>query len=139
MQKLDKELIPNFENLIDAQASPPFDPDREYSLPWQSGMTGIAWNEELTGPVESIEQLLEDPKLKGKVSMLMEMADSVGLVMLANGDDPATVTDETFDRAAPSASRRPLTPARSSGSRATTSRSRSPAASSRRRSPGRAT
>ena len=100
VQPLDKELIPNIENLIDAQASPPFDPDREYSLPWQSGMTGIAWNEDITGPVESIEQLLEDPKLKGKVSMLMELADSVGLVMLANGDDPATVTDETFNRAA---------------------------------------
>ena len=100
VQKLDKELIPNIENLIDAQASPPFDPDREYSLPWQSGMTGIAWNEDLTGPVESIEQLLDDPKLKGKVSMLMELADSVGLVMLANGDDPASVSDETFNRAA---------------------------------------
>jgi spermidine/putrescine transport system substrate-binding protein len=99
VQKLDKELIPNISNLIDAQASPPFDPEREYSLPWQSGMTGIAWNEDLTGPVESIEQLFEDPKLKGKVSMLMELADSVGLVMLANGDDTAEVTDETFGRA----------------------------------------
>ena len=78
VQKLDKDLIPNIENLVDAQASPPFDPNREYSLPWQSGMTGIAWNEELTGPVESIEQLFEDPKLKGKVSMLTELADSVG-------------------------------------------------------------
>ena len=46
MQKLDKEKIPNIANLIDAQESPPFDPEREYSLPWQSGMTGIAWNEE---------------------------------------------------------------------------------------------
>ena len=99
VQKLDKELIPNISNLIDAQASPPFDPDREYSLPWQSGMTGIAWNESLTGPVDSIEQLFEDPKLKGKVSMLMEQADSVGLVMLANGDDPSKVTDETYQRA----------------------------------------
>jgi spermidine/putrescine transport system substrate-binding protein len=100
VQKLDKSLIPNFENLVDAQASPPFDPSREYSLPWQSGMTGIAWNEKVTGPVESVEQLLEDPKLKGKVTMLMEMADSVGLVILANGDDPATVDDDTFNRAA---------------------------------------
>ena len=99
VQKLDKELIPNMENLVEAQLSPPFDPDREYSLPWQSGMTGIAWNEELTGPVESIEQLLEDPKLKGKVSMLMELADSVGLVMLSNGDDPASVTDDSFNAA----------------------------------------
>ena len=99
VQSLDKELIPNIANLVDAQASPTFDPEREYSLPWQSGMTGIAWNEDLTGPVETIEQLLEDPKLKGKVSMLMELADSVGLVMLANGDDPTTVTDETYQRA----------------------------------------
>ena len=83
-------------NLIEAQASPPFDPNREYSLPWQSGMTGIAWNEDVTGPVESIEQLLTDSALKGKVTMLMEMADSVGLVMLSNGDDPEKVTDETF-------------------------------------------
>ena len=100
VEKLDKDLIPNSSNLIDAQASPPFDPDREYSLPWQSGMTGIAWNEDVTGPVESIEQLLEDPKLKGKITMLQEMADSVGLVILANGDDPAKVDDEVFNRAA---------------------------------------
>mgnify|MGYP000073559409 CR=1 FL=1 len=99
VEKLDKDLIPNIENLVDAQASPPFDPDREYSLPWQSGMTGIAWNEDLTGPVTSIEQLFTDPKLKGKVSMLTELADSVGLVMLANGDDPGSVTDESFNAA----------------------------------------
>ena len=100
VQKLDKELIPNISNLIDAQASPPFDLDREYSLPWQSGMTGIAWNKDVTGPVESIEQLLEDPELKGKVTMLMEMADSVGLTILANGDDPGSVDDDVFNRAA---------------------------------------
>jgi spermidine/putrescine transport system substrate-binding protein len=99
VEELDKELIPNFVNLVDAQASPPFDPDRTYSLPWQSGMTGIAWNEDVTGPVTSVQQLLEDTKLKGKVTMLTEMADSVGLVMLQNGDDPTSVTDESFNRA----------------------------------------
>ncbi len=99
VEKLDKSLIPNIENLVPAQGAPPFDPNREYSLPWQSGMTGIAWNEDLTGPVTSIEQLLTDPKLKGKVSMLTELADSVGLVMLANGDDPGSVTDDSFNAA----------------------------------------
>ncbi len=99
VQKLDKDLIPNMANLVDAQASPPFDPNRDYSLPWQSGMTGIAWNEDLTSPVTSVKQLLEDPSLKGKITMLMEMADSVGLVMLQNGDDPTAVTDESFNRA----------------------------------------
>jgi spermidine/putrescine transport system substrate-binding protein len=99
VQKLDKDLIPNMVNLVDAQASPPFDPDRSYSLPWQSGMTGIAWNEDVTGPVTSMQQLLEDPKLKGKVTLLQEMADSVGLVMLQAGDDPASVTDDSFNNA----------------------------------------
>lgn len=99
VEELDKDLIPNIANLVDAQASPPFDPDRTYSLPWQSGMTGIAWNEDVTGPVTSVQQLLEDPKLKGKVTMLQELADSVGLVMLQNGDDPGAVTDDTFNSA----------------------------------------
>ena len=62
-------------------------------------MTGIACNEDVTGPVTSIDQLLEDPKLKGKVTMLTEMADSMGLVMLDNGDDPSVVTDETCNAA----------------------------------------
>jgi spermidine/putrescine transport system substrate-binding protein len=97
--KLDKSLIPNFSNLIDAQASPPFDPNREYTLPWFSGMDGIAWNEDLTGPVTTVTQLLEDPKLKGKVGVWNSMGDTLGLIMLENGDDPAKVTDESFDRA----------------------------------------
>jgi spermidine/putrescine transport system substrate-binding protein len=97
--KLDKNLIPNITNLIDAQASPPFDPNREFTLPWFSGMDGIAWNEEVTGPVTTVTQLLEDPKLKGKVGVWNSMGDTLGLVMLENGDDPAKVTDESFDRA----------------------------------------
>jgi spermidine/putrescine transport system substrate-binding protein len=99
VQELDKDRIPNISNLIDAQASPPFDPERKYSLPWLSGMDGIAWNEKLTGPVTSVTQLFEDPKLKGKVTVFSEMADTLGLVLLDNGDDPAAVTDEAFDSA----------------------------------------
>ncbi|HET8776469.1 MAG TPA: spermidine/putrescine ABC transporter substrate-binding protein, partial [Candidatus Limnocylindria bacterium] len=98
-QKLDKSLIPNIKNLIPAQASPPFDPKREYTLPWFSGMDGIAWNSKVTGPVTTVTQLLEDPKLKGRVGVWSQMGDTLGLVMLENGDDPAKVTDESFDRA----------------------------------------
>ncbi len=99
-EKLDKSAIPNFDNLQDSLRSPSFDPDREYSLPWQSGMTGIASNLNLTKtPVTSVDQLLEDPKLKGKVTLLTEMADTMSVVMLANGDDPAKVDDASFDAA----------------------------------------
>ena len=139
-QKLDKDLIPNIANLVDAQASPPFDPDREYSLPWQSGMTGIAWNEDVTGPGRPrSQQLLEDPKLKGKVTMLQEMADSVGLVMLAERRRPGDGhgRDASTRRSRPC--RRRSTRGRSAASRATTTRSRWRRATSPPRSRGRAT
>ncbi len=99
VEKLDKSAIPNIKNLQPALRHPSFDPDREYSLPWQSGMTGIAFNDKLTDPVTSVQQLLEDRKLKGKITVLNEMADAMVLVMLANGDDPTKVTNATFDSA----------------------------------------
>jgi spermidine/putrescine transport system substrate-binding protein len=99
-EKLDKDAIPNIENLIDAQRHPGFDPDREYSLPWASGMTGIAYNTKLTKqPVTSMERLLEDKALKGKVAILNSFADTLALVMLENGDDPSKITDDAFGRA----------------------------------------
>ena len=99
VEKLDKAAIPNLANLVDLQKSPPFDPKREYSLPWQSGMTGIAYNEKLTKPITSMKQVLEDKSLKGKVTLLNNFTDTLGLVMLANGDDPTKVTDASFKRA----------------------------------------
>src|SRR5690242_7640181 len=100
LEKLDKSAIPNIKNLQPVQQHPTWDPNREYSLPWQSGMTGIGYDPKLVGgDVTSLHQLLTDPKLKGKVTMLTEMADSVGITMLANGDDPSHVTDATFDKA----------------------------------------
>jgi spermidine/putrescine transport system substrate-binding protein len=99
-EKLDKSAIPNIANLQDSLKSPSFDPNREYSLPWQSGMTGIASNLKVTKkPVTSVDQLLEDPKLHGKVTLLTEMADSLSIVMLANGDDPTKVDDTSFQKA----------------------------------------
>ena len=98
-EKLDKSAIPNMKNLLDVQRHPGFDPNRDYSLPWQSGMTGIAYNDTLTGPVLSIDDLFTNPKLKGKVTCLNSMGDALTLVMLANGDDPTKVTDKSFNAA----------------------------------------
>jgi spermidine/putrescine transport system substrate-binding protein len=98
-EKLDKSAIPNMKNLVAVQRHPSFDPDRAYSLPWQSGMTGIAFNDKQTDPVLSVDELLESPKLKGKITVLNSMGDALTLVMLSNGDDPAKVTDKSFNAA----------------------------------------
>jgi spermidine/putrescine transport system substrate-binding protein len=98
--KLDKGAIPNIKNLQDSLRHPSFDENREFSLPWQSGMTGIASNLKLTGrPVMTVDDVLENPKYKGKVTLLTEMADTMSLVMLANGDDPTKVDKASFDKA----------------------------------------
>lgn len=91
VQKLDKSELPNVDaNLIDALKSPSFDPEREWSVPWQSGYVAIAYRKDLVDrPPESINDIF-DPKLKGKVTMLTEMVDTVGLVMLGMGMDPST-------------------------------------------------
>jgi len=101
LEKLDKSALPNLKNLVPALAHPNWDPNREYSLPWQSGMTGIGYDpKKVGGELTSIDELLTNPKLKGKVTLLTELGDTMGLVMLANGDDPAKVTDKSFDAAA---------------------------------------
>jgi spermidine/putrescine transport system substrate-binding protein len=101
VQKLDLANIPNHDNVDDALLNVTWDKGRLYSLPWQSGMTGIAWNPKSTGgrKVESMDQLLTDSKLKGKVTLLTEMPDTIGLVLIAMGKDPASFTDADFDAA----------------------------------------
>jgi spermidine/putrescine transport system substrate-binding protein len=99
VEKLDKSAIPNIANLQPALQHPNWDPNRDYSLPWQSGMTGIAFNAKLTDPILSMDDLLENKKLKGKITLLNEMSDTLVLVMLANGDDPSKVTATSFDKA----------------------------------------
>jgi spermidine/putrescine transport system substrate-binding protein len=100
VEKLDRDAIPNASNLVSALASPSWDPNREYSLPWQSGLTGIGYDpERYGGEITSVQQLLEDSKLKGKVSMLTEMPDTMGLVMQDGGADPTSVDKAAFDKA----------------------------------------
>jgi spermidine/putrescine transport system substrate-binding protein len=101
VQEIDHSLVPNLKNLNPELLNVSFDPGRKKSITWQSGLTGIAYNPSATGgkAVETIDQLLTDPALKGKVTLLTEMRDTVGLTMLDMGADPAKFTDAEFDAA----------------------------------------
>lgn len=89
---LDDSKFPNKANLVDALRDVSFDPGRKFTVPWLSGMTGLGYNPKKTGrELTSINDIF-DPKFKGKVTMLTEMRDTIGLVMLALGKDPATCT-----------------------------------------------
>jgi spermidine/putrescine transport system substrate-binding protein len=100
LQKLDKSAIPNIVNLEDTLSSPSWDPNRDYSLPWQSYITGIGYDpKKVGGELTSVEQLL-DPALKGKITMLDSMEDTIGLFLLEMGVDPAGEIEPTaYDEA----------------------------------------
>jgi spermidine/putrescine transport system substrate-binding protein len=100
IQELDRGNMPNVDaNLLDWFKTPAWDPDRKYSVPWQAGMTGICYNSELVAPVESFEDLLRRPDLKGKVTVLSEMRDTMIFLLLLQGADPEDFSSEEYSAA----------------------------------------
>jgi spermidine/putrescine transport system substrate-binding protein len=100
LQKLDKENLPNVQaNLLENLRAPSWDPDREYSVPWQSGLTGIAYNSAETSEVGSFEEMLTRSDLKGKVTLLSEMQDTMIFMMLVTGADPSDFTEDEWGTA----------------------------------------
>jgi len=99
VQKFDEKNIPNKKNIEPSLTELEYDPGRQYSLPWAGVMAGIAYNSDVTGPVNNITDLLTRRDLKGKVTALTEMRDTMGLILLENGADPASVNDAQFDEA----------------------------------------
>ena len=96
LQDFDQDAVaPAKEQLREDLSSPSFDPERSYSLPWQSGMTGLVVNTAAAPDVTSINDLF-DPKYKGRVEMLTEMRDTVPLVMMADGVRPEDATKEDW-------------------------------------------
>jgi spermidine/putrescine transport system substrate-binding protein len=86
-EPLDKANIPNIKNLVSNLKSINYDPDRTYTLPWQSGGIGIGYNPKKTGRrLESVNDLF-DPAFNGRVTMLAEPYDSACLVLLGMGVD----------------------------------------------------
>lgn len=100
VQKLDLGTMPNVEaNLLDSLRGRSWDTETAYAVPWQSGLTGIAYNGKVTKEVRTVGELLTRPDLKGKVTMLSEMRDTMGLLLLDQGDDPSDFTPAQFDAA----------------------------------------
>ena len=100
-QTLDKSIMPNAGNVIAKLADVSFDPGRQYSLPWQSGFGLFGWNKAKlkqligTDTLTSVDQLF-DPALKGRVTVLSEMRDTMGIIMAWQGNDPSNFTDDEF-------------------------------------------
>ena len=100
-QELNKANIPNAKNLIPELLNPGFDPGRVYTMPWQSGYGGLVWNKALlqeaigTSDMTTVDQLF-DSRLAGRVVLLSEMRDTMGVVLAWQGADPTNFTSDEF-------------------------------------------
>ena len=95
-QKFDLANIPNRVNILDSLASPSFDPKRESTLTWQGIMGGFGWNTK-TNPkgLRTLDDLFA-PQNKGKIVVLSEMRDTIGIILLSQGVDLQSVTEDQF-------------------------------------------
>jgi spermidine/putrescine transport system substrate-binding protein len=101
LTELDLTKLPNFTQYasprVQARA---FDPGNKFSIPWQSGFTGIGYNPKLTGREITSFNDLFDPKFKGKVGMFSENQDLGNLVLVGMGVKPENSTPKDWQAAA---------------------------------------
>jgi spermidine/putrescine transport system substrate-binding protein len=96
LQNLDHSTLPTvFDHLLPSLQSPAFDPQRKFSVPWQSGMTGLMVNTKEAPDVKSVNDLF-DPQYKGKVTVLTELRDTIPLMLKADGIDPSSATKQQW-------------------------------------------
>lgn len=96
-QAFDDANIPNRKNLEPGLLDVDFDKGRTNSLPWQGGFAGICWNKDkIPAGLKTVSDLWK-PEFKGRIGVLSEMRDTIGLIMLEQGVDISQdFTDEQF-------------------------------------------
>jgi spermidine/putrescine transport system substrate-binding protein len=98
---LDHAKLPNYaRNAAPAYAKEAFDPGNRYSVPWTSGITGIAYDPAKTGRRITKLADLWDPAFKGKVGMFSDTQELANFGLMALGIDPDKSTPEDWDKAA---------------------------------------
>ncbi len=83
--KLDKSLLPNMANLDPDQLGLYYDPNNDYSVPYQYGLTGIAYNRAAVDPAPTGWAALFDTTqlepYRNSVSMLDDERESIGAAL----------------------------------------------------------
>jgi spermidine/putrescine transport system substrate-binding protein len=101
LTELDHSLTPNFEaNVGPAHADPAYDEGNRFTMAWQSGFTGIAWNTEYVDAAPSSFMDLFNEAYSGHIGLFSNLDDAPAYAMLALGIDPETSTPEQWQQAA---------------------------------------
>jgi spermidine/putrescine transport system substrate-binding protein len=97
---LDHSKLPNFAaNAGQKYKERSYDPGNKYTIPYTSGVTGIAYNtEHVKDDITSIQSLF-DPKYKGRVGMMADAQEIGNFGMFALGIDPEKSTEADWRKA----------------------------------------
>lgn len=97
---LDHAQLPNFAaNAGQKYKERAYDPGNKYTIPYTSGVTGIAYNtEHVKEDITSIQSLF-DPKYKGRVGMMSDAQEIGNFGMFALGIDPEKSTEADWRKA----------------------------------------
>ena len=92
--------MPNFKNVDQRWADPPFDPGRTYTVPWQWGTTGVIVNTKLySGDINTSAIFLDPPpELAGKINVVPELSEIIMLTVLYFGGEPCTDDKELLKK-----------------------------------------
>ncbi|MCW2553215.1 MAG: twin-arginine translocation pathway signal protein [Mycobacterium sp.] len=94
LNEISDSRVPNRKNLRPDLLNDKSDPGRKFTAPYMSGMVGLAYNKAATGrPITKIDDLW-DPKFKGKVSLLSDMQDGLGMIITSQG---GSISEPTMD------------------------------------------
>ncbi len=98
---MDQSRLTNFQaHAGNAYSNRSWDPGNEFTIPYQSGITGIGYNPELTGREITSYQDLLDPAFAGKVGMMNDTEDLPNLALLGIGVEPKDSTPDDWQAAA---------------------------------------
>lgn len=88
--ELDPSLRPNFDaNAASWAKDPDYDPGNKFSMAWQSGLTGMAWNtDKVSQPLTTLDDLM-NPDIVGTNSVGMITGDMPDVVMINLGITPS--------------------------------------------------
>ncbi|WP_437113675.1 polyamine ABC transporter substrate-binding protein [Streptomyces roseoverticillatus] len=97
VQGMDRSRQPNVDRHLDPLLrKPSFDPGRLHTVPWQSGITGIAYNRKKLGrEIRHTSDLWKDD-LRGRVTLLAGLDEAYSLLMQGNGADVTRWTADDF-------------------------------------------
>ncbi|MEU4562621.1 spermidine/putrescine ABC transporter substrate-binding protein [Actinoplanes sp. NPDC023936] len=98
---LDHSKLPNYvANAAKSYSQSSYDMGNVFSIPWASGITGIAYDEKKTGrPITKLADLW-DPAFKGKVGMFRDLQELGNFGLLAAGLKPADSGEAEWKKAA---------------------------------------